>query len=180
MTMPAESEALEQRWGPVDADAYRIDSLGAADFAARKIKQIREKAAEVAAEYDDVIREWTEGKAAALRKVTHEAELYEFNLRLFLQHEVENQGEDADPTKPYSIKLPCGAELKYRPNPTGQPSLEVTDEAALLAWAMDHVPDAVSMVVDRKTLKDHLLSSGEAPVGAQLKPPKHEPWQVKV
>lgn len=178
--MPADNEVLEQRWGPVDTDAYRIDSLGAADFAARKIRQIQERAAEEAAKYDEAIREWTEAKAAALRKITHEAELYEFNLRLFLQHEVENQGEDADPTKAYGIKLPCGAELNYRPNPTGQPSLKVDDEAALLEWAMEHAPDAVTMGVDRALVKKAALASGELPAGAHLEPPKHEPWQVKV
>ena len=177
MTLPAETEALEERWGPRDPDKYRIENLAAADFAARKIQEIKERVRDTEAEYDQIIAEWTEAKQAAVRKVAHDLDLFSHHLKLFLQRTVEDQGEDADPNAPVTIKLPCGGELAYRPNPSAKPKMVLDDEQAALEWATDQ--GLVAMVIDRAALKETMLDGTPVP-GAHLEPPSHEVWQIKV
>jgi hypothetical protein len=177
MTLPAESEALEERWGPRDPDKYRIDTLAAADFAARKVQEIKTRITETTLQYDEIIAEWQQAKEDAVRKVAHDLDLYLFNLKLFLQHQVEDQGPDADPAAPVTIKLPCGGELAYRPNPSAAPRLVVEDKEKVLEWATDR--GAVTFTADSAAVKEALLAGSAVP-GAHLEPPKHEVWQIKV
>ena len=63
-----------------------------------------------------------------------------------------------------SKRLPHGV-IGYRTRPAG---VAVTDPGALLLWAKENLPEAVTEALDRKTLAARLLDTGEAPDGARL------------
>lgn len=178
MSMPAESELLEQRYGQAADRDYAITDLAGADWAARKIQQARDRATEITLQYDEAIAEWTEAKKAALTKAGRDVEFLQHHLRLFLQHEVEAD-EDADPNVPVTIKLPCGGELAYRPNSNAVGALKVDNTEAVLNWVLENAPEAVSWNYDNKVVKAAILAGTEVP-GAHIAEPNHEVWQIKV
>lgn len=65
-----------------------------------------------------------------------------------------------------SKRLPHGV-IGYRTRPAG---VQVTDPAALLAWAKENLPEAVTEALDKKALAARLLDTGEAADGARLTP----------
>jgi len=65
-----------------------------------------------------------------------------------------------------SKRLPHGV-IGYRTKPAG---VQVTDPAALLAWARENLPEAVTEAMDKKALAARLLDTGEAADGARLTP----------
>lgn len=179
MTMPAESEQLDERWGTNDRGSFRADNLVKADWAGRRLMRAHEHRAEVAAEFDAVIAEWTEAKAAALRKIEHDDIDYFTNqLNLYLVREVESD-EDGDPTEAKTINLPCGVTLAYRPNPSGTKRMVVSDDAAALEWAKEFLPEAITEKLVNAMLKEAALTGIDIP-GVQLLDPQHEPFQVSL
>lgn len=175
--MPAESEPLDQRWGTNDRDTFRADSLAKADWAGRRLIRAYEKRAEIAAEYDAVLAEWTEAKAAALRKIEHdEVDWFTQQLTLFLVRTVESD-EDGDPDQAQTINLPCGVTLGYRPNPSGTKRMVITDNDAVLVWAKSNLPEAVFQDVVKSQIKEAALAGAEIP-GVELSDPKTDPFQV--
>ena len=174
--MPAETEPLEERFGSKDP-AAPIDGLMRADWEARKLIKAREDAAAEAVKFDEIIAEWTAAREAAVRKIMHDVEQHEYRLTMFLVQHVEGQGEDADPTVPVTVKLPCGAELQYRPNGAGQPALRISDQADALNWCEANLPQAIKRGLDNATVKEALKRGAPIP-GARLVEPDSEPYRV--
>jgi endonuclease/exonuclease/phosphatase (EEP) superfamily protein YafD len=55
----------------------------------------------------------------------------------------------------------------YRTKPA---AVSVTDPAAALSWAQEHLPDAVTLHLDKKALSDRLTATGEALPFAAFQP----------
>lgn len=179
MSIPAESDPLDEAWGQKEPGGdWSIDSLAAADWAARKIQQTRRRAETALMEFAEAIQEWVSARDAVMARRDRDVEFLTHHLRLFLQRRVEAD-PDADPAKPVTVELPCGGTLAYRPNPTGRPSVRIEDAEATLGWALENAPEAVSMVVDAKAVREAVLAGVEVP-GTVTEPPKSEPWQVKI
>ena len=68
--------------------------------------------------------------------------------------------------KKRSVRLYHG-QLGFRTKPAG---VCVTNPAAALAWAKEHLPAAVAEKLDKAALAEKLLETGEAPDFAQLVP----------
>lgn len=106
------------------------------------------------------IRENAERMARAEER---EAEALEWHYGGALQHFLQGQIEGG---KRKSVRLFHGV-LGYRTKPAG---VQVTDPAALLAWAKANFPAAVTEALDRKALAARLLDTGQAADGARLMP----------
>ena len=179
MSIPAESDHLDEVWGPKEGVVgWLIGSLAAADWAARKIQQNRRRCEAAMLDYDEAIAEWTAARNEARTKADREIEFLTHHLRLFLQGRVEAD-PDADPNKPVTITLPCGGTLAYRPNPSGRPSVRIADAEAVLEWALANAPEAVVMSTDIKAIREAVLAGTDIP-GTTTEAPNHEQWQVKV
>ena len=113
-----------------------------------------------------LIRENMELMARACER---KAEALEWKYGPALQTWLEAQlaagaGNTKSPAK--SKRLPHGV-LGYRTKPAG---VQVTDAGALLAWAKENFPAAVTEAIDRKAVAIRLLDTGEVADGALLTP----------
>lgn len=143
---PAEEGTCPEAFCPTDAAGV--------DWVLRKISAARAEA--------KLIRENSERMARACER---DAEALEWKYGAALQTwlEAELAGGKGN-TK--SKRLPHGV-IGYRTKPAG---VQVTDPGALLAWAKENLPEAVTEALDRKALAARLLDTGEAADGARLTP----------
>ena len=135
-----------------NADAFTPDTSEKVNWVLGKIADRRAAAAR--------IRENAELMA---RAEDREAEALEWRfgpaLQAFARQELAGGAKK-------SIRLYNGV-LGYRTKPA---AAVVDDDAAALAWAREHLPEAVQERIDKKALADALLSNGEALDFARLLP----------
>lgn len=141
---PAEEGTCPTAFVPTDAAGV--------DWVLRKIADRRACAAR--------IRENAEKMARAEER---EAEALEWKFGGAIQTWAQAQLADG---KKKSIRLFHGV-IGYRTKPAG---IQVTDPAVLLAWAKENLPEAVTEALDKKTVANRLLETGEAADGARLVP----------
>jgi len=159
-TQTADAETLsEDQIAALIADApapnpcafVPTDAAGV-DWVLGKIADARARAAR--------IRENAERMARAEERQAEALEWkYGGALQTYLQAETEGG-------KKKSVRLFHGV-LGYRTKPAG---VQVTDPGAVLAWAKENLPEAVTEALDRKALAARLLETGEAADGARLTP----------
>ena len=133
-------------------DAFCPTDAGGVDWVLKKIAAARGEAL--------LIRTNMEAMAKACER---QAEMLEWRYRGNLQTWLEGELQGG---KGKSKRLPHGV-LGYRTKPAG---VSVTDPAALLAWARENLPAAVTEALDRKALVARLMETGEAADGARLVP----------
>jgi len=160
-----EMQRIEEQLLPDGAgehiEGFIINSLDTAEWCLRKISRaearIQERndcAAKIKAEIDARLEAIN---AKDLDTVAYLGSL----LRPWAEVEIAKAG------KAKSVKLLAG-EVGFRKAPD---SLEVTDEAAALAWLKEHYPQGVRTVesVDKKKVKEAIEFNGEVPDGCELR-----------
>jgi phage host-nuclease inhibitor protein Gam len=144
---------------PAEKQPFEVTDFGGANWTVAKAMDATTEIVrrEVQAEaWHQRINDWL---AAETKQYRDTIEHMEFLLRPFV--EVELKGN-----KRRHLTFPSG-EAGFRKAPG---RLEFTDEAAALAWAKEHCPDAVKVTenVQKTPLKKHIETKGEIPDGVQL------------
>ena len=129
---------------PEETDPFTPDTADKVDWVLSKIADRRTAAAR--------IRENAELMARAEER---KAEMLEWRYGAAMQTWLRAELEGG---RKKSVRLYNGV-LGYRQKPAG---VSVTNEAAALAWAREHLPEAVAVRLDKKVLAEALLTSGEA------------------
>ncbi len=140
--------------------AFTIDSLQKANWAISKISRAEASIAQrqIAAEaYKAKVDAWL---AQANKDDIATVDAITGMLKPWAEVEIAKAG------KTKHVKL-LGGEIGYRQSPS---HLEVTDEAAAIAWAEAHCPEAVKVEkrLVKTPLKDAIQKRGEMPDGAEL------------
>lgn len=150
-----------------------LQDLEDADRVARKLARLQVKRARVKAEYEAAT-------AKALGDLDHDIKYANERLGRFMARMLEAD-EDGDPLKPETKKLPCGVELKYRPNPVGKQRLILKDEQAVIEWAKAHEARAVKVTlsVDKEAVRE-LIEAGTHVEGAYLDDPNWDVFSVSI
>lgn len=140
--------------------AFTIDSLDTANWALSKISRAMARIAErrgAAEAYKAKIDAWLAGAnetdGATVERLTD-------MLKPWAEVEIAKAG------KAKHVKL-LGGEVGYRQSPG---HLEVRDEAAAMAWAEAHCPEAVKVEkrLVKTPLKEAIMKRGEVPDGVEM------------
>ncbi len=115
-------------------------------------------------------RERLERVKAACQKVIDEAARDVEDAEAFFLPLLELWARENPPTKGKTIRLPTGA-LAFRTVPGGP---RVHDDAAVLAWAREHLPDAVvtKQAILRTAITDYVKATGDVPPGVDVVAPR--------
>lgn len=139
---------------------FRITDQQAAVWAIRKIRQAREHEAEISATAQaemDRINSWLSKKLADTRGTVSRMEAYLHDYIITLQK---------DNPKLKSLDLP-GARLQTTKRTKFQ-----YDDAAVIAWARENLPDAINRVtketLSKDAVKKHFQDTGEAIPGLEV------------
>jgi hypothetical protein len=154
-------------------EGWKITDLAEADFAARTMLHYEAKIERLKAEYADAL-------AKAVKACQHRADHKRWALLNWWIHQVEKD-PDGDPAEPRTETLPCGVELRYRPQKQGDYVVVVKDEAELLAYATEHglLNKASKPTVNKNAIKA-LMKDGKEVPGAYLDEPEWLPYQLGV
>lgn len=138
-------------------ERFIVNDIGSANWVVRRVMEARA--------YSQAIKEWADIEATRARREE------EFLLQHFgagLQQVLSEEMERARGRRK-SLKLPAGT-IGLRSEPL---RLRVEDEDAALAWAKEHLPEAVRVTerVSRTALGEHLAQTGEVPDGCTLQEP---------
>lgn len=137
--------AVPERFAVVDAQS--------ANWVVRKVMESRA--------YVENVRDWS---ARETRRAENEERF--FMMRFGAQLHAWVREQLANEHKRKSICLPAGT-IGFRHEPS---KLEVSDEAALLAWCQVHLPEAIAteLRVRKSIVADNLSATGELPPGVQI------------
>lgn len=150
---PDEAEQALAAW----REAWDLRDLEDADWAARKLQQVRARQGEidkVARTRIAQIQEWQ-----ARENARHEPDLAYFAGRLETFHRF-RRAEDEKHNK--TVELPCGVTLRSQ---AGKLKVNVTDEAELVAWLEQHCASAIIFppaTVDKNEVSRRLGAKAQA------------------
>lgn len=154
LTSPQTASAPQDEGFEVPAQ-FRVHDRQTANWVVRKVVEARS--------YGEQIDQWAEAeRRRARREGAFFLRRFEAELRAWLDSELANQGG-----KSKSINLPAGRVGIRRLSA----KIEVLDQAAVLAWAQHHCPEAIKRVESiRKTpLNEHFQATGEVPDGTTVR-----------
>lgn len=147
-------ESLQPESLAREKEAFRIDNDGAADWALRKLAVIEKRMKDADALADQEIQRVTEWLKA-------EQDRYENDRAWFVEQlEAYHRSVLAEDARRKTINLPAGA-LVSRKAPDG---IEIEDDEALLAWALDSKRDDLVRVkreIAKSAVKHAVLKDGE-------------------
>jgi hypothetical protein len=133
---------------------FSVRDAATANWLVRKIVEARA--------YGKHVREWA---ARELRRAQNEEKffLYRYGQQL---EDWARQQVDREDGRRKSLKLPAGT-IGFRTYP---PHLEVKDEQELLRWCKANLPVALAVteMVLKTVVKNHIASTGELPIGAEV------------
>lgn len=146
-----------------DTEPTELPDADSVNRAIGRLGRIRSRATadrEVAEAQIEQVRQWLEHRLASHDRAEawHLDQLRSYHRAILA----------SDP-KRKTIALPNGT-LKAR---AGQPAIEVTDEAAVVAWAIQNERTALVRVkteLDRKALRESVVKDGEAIPGVTVSP----------
>jgi hypothetical protein len=133
-------------------ETFAVEDAASANWVVRKIIEARN--------YAKHVKSWAE---AEVRRAEREEQLFLYHYG----HQLETWARSQIAVgRRKCIKLPAGT-IGFRTEP---PKLEVADEAKVITWCRQALPDALRIEthVLKSLVKDHVQQTGEIPDGANV------------